>query len=182
MRFIVTVAWPILITFAISGLWHGASWSFVMFGVSIALLLVVNHLWRLAQLPAPPRIVSWLLTMVGMCIAFVYFRSGTLEVANDYLLRMVDPSGFVLPPWLAGVGALLGAPIQPLLLFPSGTVTLHFAIGLLVLGILSLGLPDPASGPDKVKLNWTTAVGTAFVALLALGQLDQPQTFIYFQF
>ena len=182
MRFLMTVAWPILITFAISGLWHGASWSFVMFGVSIAIFLIVNHLWRLAQLPAPPRFVSWLLTMIGMCVAFVYFRAGTLEVANDYLWRMVNPAGFVLPPWLSGVGTLLGAPIQPLLLFSSGTDNLQLAFGLLVLGILSLGLPDPASGPDKVKLTWTAAFATAFVALLALGQLDQPQTFIYFQF
>ncbi len=153
-----------------------------MFGVSIAIFLIVNHLWRLAQLPAPPRFVSWLLTMIGMCVAFVYFRAGTLEVANDYLWRMVNPAGFVLPPWLSGVGTLLGAPIQPLLLFSSGTDNLQLAFGLLVLGILSLGLPDPASGPDKVKLTWTAAFATAFVALLALGQLDQPQTFIYFQF
>ncbi len=182
IRFLATVAIPIFFTFTVSGLWHGASWSFVMFGVLVAIFLMVNHLWRQAKLPRPANFVCWLLTMIAMCIAFVYFRSGTIGVAHDYLTRMIDPSGFVLPHWLPSLGAFLGVPVRPLLLFPSGTDTLQLVIGLLILMAFALFMPDPGSKPDGVKLNWPTAIATVFATLLALGQLGEPQAFIYFQF
>jgi len=182
MRFTLTVAWPILLTFAVSGLWHGASWSFIMFGVSVAVFLVVNHIWRRASLLLLPEFVGWLLTMFAMCISFVYFRAGTLEIAHAYLARMLDPSHLFLPPWLSEMGLLLHLPVQPMILFSSGSDTVQFVLGLLFLGILSILLPDPANRPETVKLNWLTAVTTAFVTLIALGQLDEPQVFIYFQF
>ena len=63
---------PVIVTFTIAGLWHGAGWTFVLFGLVHGLALGVNHAWREAKLPAPPKVVAWALTMLVVVAALVF--------------------------------------------------------------------------------------------------------------
>ena len=53
-RFLLATALPVVATFVLAGLWHGAGWTFVVFGLIHGLALAVNHGWREARLPALP--------------------------------------------------------------------------------------------------------------------------------
>ena len=69
-----------LLTMALCGLWHGASWSFVLWGVLHGCALVICSLWRRYG-PGLPSLLGWALTVMFVLLTGVIFRAGTLEAA-----------------------------------------------------------------------------------------------------
>ncbi len=88
------------ITMLLGGLWHGASWTFVVWGALHGFYLVLERL--LVQLPIAKwsvwrrqvgRIVLMLMTFVLVCFSWVFFRAGTFAQAHDVLLAMIGLGG-----------------------------------------------------------------------------------------
>lgn len=108
----------LLLTMLIGGLWHGAAWTFVVWGGLHGLYLCVNHAWSKFGFPLP-RAVSWLLTMLGVIVAWVLFRAVPIgdesgfHRAFNMLGAMVGAHGeesrFAPQLWQWAVIALLGA-------------------------------------------------------------------------
>lgn len=69
-----------LLTMALCGLWHGASWSFVLWGVLHGGALVICALWRRYG-PGMPSLLGWALTVTFVLLTGVIFRAGTLQAA-----------------------------------------------------------------------------------------------------
>jgi alginate O-acetyltransferase complex protein AlgI len=89
----------VLVTMLLGGLWHGAGWTFVIWGGLHGIYLVINHGWRhvAGHLPIAWegrawRTFSWALTFLAVVVAWVYFRAPTLSSANAMLLSMADVS------------------------------------------------------------------------------------------
>jgi hypothetical protein len=101
----------ILITMLLGGLWHGAGWTFVLWGFLHGLYLVLNGLWqelRRALWPGPPdrstragRMVATALTFLCVAVTWVFFRAETLGGALTLLRSMARPVGAALPGPLA---------------------------------------------------------------------------------
>jgi alginate O-acetyltransferase complex protein AlgI len=70
----------LLLTMALCGLWHGASWTFVLWGTMHGVALVICSLWRRYG-PRLPWLLGWLLTVVFVLLTGVIFRAGTLDAA-----------------------------------------------------------------------------------------------------
>ncbi len=64
-QFLLATALPTMFTFFLSGLWHGAGWTFVLFGVVNGIGLIINHIWLAAKMPRLPRLLAWALTAMG---------------------------------------------------------------------------------------------------------------------
>ena len=64
----------LIATMALGGLWHGAGWTFVIWGASHGLGLSTGVLWR-RWLPPMPAAIAWPLTMVFVMTAWVFFRT-----------------------------------------------------------------------------------------------------------
>jgi alginate O-acetyltransferase complex protein AlgI len=79
-----------LLAMTIAGLWHGPNWTFVIFGAIHGLGLAVNQYWRKKKMPAIPKPVSWLMTLMVFDTAFVFFRSPDVRTASLYLGRFCD--------------------------------------------------------------------------------------------
>lgn len=108
----LTVVW------LLTGLWHGASWNFVLWGGwFLVLLLGEKYLWGggLSQAPAP---VGWLYAMLAAVLGWVLFRSPSLSYALSFLGAMAGQGGpadgqavyYVLeywPEWIAALIAML---------------------------------------------------------------------------
>lgn len=79
----------LMATFVLGGLWHGASWMFVIWGAMHGVALVVHRLWRRLgrALPAP---AAWLLTFLFVNAGWVFFRAESLADARRVLGGMVD--------------------------------------------------------------------------------------------
>ena len=82
LRFFCIFAVPILITFLLSGLWHGAGWNFIVFGLINGVALALNHYWREAKLPSPPKILGRFLTFIVVICSFVYFRASNVSAVS----------------------------------------------------------------------------------------------------
>ncbi len=48
-----------IITFLLAGIWHGAGWTFVVFGLIHGFALAINHAWTQMKMPALPQGVGW---------------------------------------------------------------------------------------------------------------------------
>ncbi len=80
--------------FLLSGLWHGASWNFVIWGAFHGLFLVVDKLGWTSISERLPRLINTLITFVLVLIGWVFFRAETLPKALEYLQRMLTgPTG-----------------------------------------------------------------------------------------
>ncbi len=69
-----------LLTMTLCGLWHGASWSFVVWGTLHGIALVLCSLWR-RYCPRLPALLGWALTVSFVLLTGVIFRAGTLDAA-----------------------------------------------------------------------------------------------------
>lgn len=109
LEVLYTLILPTLITFFIIGLWHGANWTYVMFGVLHGLFLVINHLYRAFKKKVgwrkkPNRLnifCSTVLTYIVVVIAFVFFRADSLSSAYEICLGMFGFHGISLPATIA---------------------------------------------------------------------------------
>ena len=111
--------------FLLCGLWHGASWNFVIWGALHGAFLIVERssLGRLVE--AAPFAVRHLYTLGVVCVAWVFFRAPDLTSAGHVLAAMSGARGaspashpvwlFVSPAvaWALPIGALLSLPVVP---------------------------------------------------------------------
>jgi alginate O-acetyltransferase complex protein AlgI len=158
----------LMITMLLGGLWHGASWNFVLWGGLHGLGLVVHRMFTSRSrtiLPAGPRIVAgWFLTFAFVTIAWIPFRSQSFADTSLILLRLAGLNG-------AGDLAITA---------DAWILWLLLAVLLVCHGASRLGL--------FIKL-WRNVNATAFVAgyalawVLALSLRSMSSVpFIYFQF
>lgn len=93
----------LFITMLIGGLWHGANWTFVVWGLLHGFYLTVNHLWRntARTIGCTAGVISpWaarVITFVFVVFAWVVFRSNSLSVAGDILYAMIGGNGVSFP-------------------------------------------------------------------------------------
>ena len=79
----------LMATFILGGLWHGASWMFVLWGAFHGLALVIHRAWSGFGLRMP-KAVAWLLTFNFINLTWIFFRADTLESALRIIRGMAD--------------------------------------------------------------------------------------------
>ena len=80
----------ILVVFLIAGLWHGPSWTFVIFGAFHGVGLIINHSFKNYVNYKIPNLVSWFITFNYVNISFVFFRSETMADALLIIKKMFN--------------------------------------------------------------------------------------------
>jgi alginate O-acetyltransferase complex protein AlgI len=141
----------LVVVFLLCGLWHGAKWTFVIWGIYHGIFLVIERFYgRKTLYHALPRQIQVLFTFLLITTGWVFFRSATIFDAWQYLIVMFIPSQ------AQGGSVLIGAEIytqgsvlamvictfltfQPLQAFDwARTITLPKALVLIVLFCVSL--------------------------------------------
>jgi len=202
----------LMITMLLGGLWHGAGWTFVLWGGLHGLYLIINHGWHAlrralgqdirAPLSRPARAVAVLLTFLAVVAAWVVFRADNLNSAMAMLSAMAGLNGFVLPDawlpkwgvfgqWLSAQGVTFGATND---LIMGGAVNWIW-ISLLIVWfapntqqIMSAYKPalDMPEGSAAKRLLWRPSAAAALVVWLlgfiAIINLSKQSAFLYFQF
>lgn len=176
------------ITMVLGGLWHGASWSFVIWGALHGVYLMINHgflailgesLHRRLANDRAYGLASWALTLFAVLLAWVFFRSQTLAGALHLISTMLtgpgltsDPSGVL---WNAGLPAFRGwiwcSALGALALFAPNSNQ----VGNHLLGVLS-------GGGWRVPLLAGASLSAAGLLLLVNVARDATSAFIYFNF
>jgi D-alanyl-lipoteichoic acid acyltransferase DltB (MBOAT superfamily) len=196
--FVSLLAMPTILTMVISGIWHGAGYTYILWGLLHGVLLCINHAWRLIR----PRLwadtktynrrmapVGFLLTSLSVVFAMVLFRSPTVTSALLLWKGMVGSFGATLP---QAVFSRLGS-LTPALTaigfhpaWTSGALLMEATLRIGTLLVIALLLPntleilsdyEPALGvkPAKVPsrllrwLAWRPSMPWAFgLACIAL--------------
>ena len=164
----------LMLTMILGGLWHGASWTFVVWGAVHGVALGVERWWvaRPARHPggeaadAVPRpahpFLRWLVTFHVVCLAWIFFRAESFSVAGELLVRLLvgwGPAPLVTPLVVAVVAGSVAAQFVPA------------GVGQRV----QVGLSRLRPVPQGV------ALGVTLFVIDALGPPGVPP-FIYFQF
>ena len=173
---------PFLVTFILSGLWHGSDWKFVFFGIVNGVGLIINHLWKIYKMPKLPYIIGWLLTMITILVSFVFFRANTTQEAIYLLSIMFNPNIFFMPHWLEHYININSLKVVYLPLFSAGAFTVKYFIVFLFSFILAIKIPNVSSIDFKLKYNWYEAFLLSILILLSIINLNKEVSFIYFQF
>jgi alginate O-acetyltransferase complex protein AlgI len=180
----------LMLTMLLGGLWHGASWTFVVWGGLHGAYLLINHAWRnvFPAFARPGRLLAALgrgagsvLTFLAVVVAWVFFRATTFAGAARMLQGMIRPlpihcaadcfeqtfNGLAVPPTSFGY---LGA---------------FFLVGFSIVWLL----PNSQDSSQRllwVRSNaaWTFCGGFLFIiALLAIiNASHRTSEFIYFNF
>lgn len=193
----------LLATMLLGGLWHGANWTFVIWGALHGLYLVVNHIWRrfFPEREAASRVsvvLGWSLTTLAVMVAWVFFRAPSLSSALRVLMGMVGLNGILLPAKLTSILHLGPAQMRPDTFgfdqMPLGNLPLFLAAALA--GGIALTMPNshtllskyaPAlesQSRDGIGLTLSRRMGLVFGVLISvcLMQLNHKTQFLYFQF
>ena len=157
----------LFLTMLLGGLWHGASWNFVLWGALHGGGLALERAFaRNAPNFSLPPVLSRLLTLLVVLVGWVFFRAQTLPDALSYLRSMAD---FSLSQWAPKI---VGSPLQQ----PFALACLAIALGVVVLGRQTWDWTQSLS-PAKAALS----LGLGGVAIVALLTQDY-NPFIYFIF
>ena len=174
----------LMTTMLLGGLWHGAGWTFVIWGALHGIYLTINHLWReltaAIQLPKllawPIKLASGLLTFIAVVAAWVVFRASDMaqamvmlkamfgiqaraitlhDVYHGQLLLVTDMSG-------RSLAALLVPALLWVWLLPNSTRMKFFG--------------------NNVLLALAQAAAVLYFLYIAIDQFGSYSPFLYFQF
>ncbi|PPR79515.1 MAG: Peptidoglycan O-acetyltransferase [Alphaproteobacteria bacterium MarineAlpha2_Bin1] len=147
----------IIITFLISGLWHGAGWTFILWGLFHGILIVINNFWvtlsKIIKIGLTiPKPISILLLYIFIVFAWVPFRAENLDTTYKIWKTMLGLNGISLPRFFGDL---------PLFLEKLGFKTEGIHSGLLVdFNVLSLwcifGMLIVWFGPSSIKIFLNT--------------------------
>lgn len=181
----------LMITMVLGGLWHGAAWTFVIWGGLHGLYLMLNHAWWRFGLPLP-RAVGWLLTMIAVCFAWTFFRAEGFGTALRIVEGMAGLNGVTLAAdhqallgpvgnFLAGLGVRFeGLPVLSLTDFPIFAALIAFVVLAPTAQHLMAWRSDTMSVQRAVGVWQASAAGV--VLALGITGIGQASQFIYFQF
>jgi alginate O-acetyltransferase complex protein AlgI len=175
----------LVITMALGGLWHGASWSFLVWGLYHGLALVIHREFSAATAAMGAlrtfidskvgNVVSTIFTFHVVCVGWVFFRIHDIGTASMVAKRMVLLSPLHTKAEAAGY----------LIMRPELPVIVPIAMALTMLMLLSTALFTP---PVRARINsWLPVpVRALYPALLVVVMFilmpDSQEPFIYFQF
>lgn len=167
----------LMITMLLGGLWHGAGWTFVIWGGLHGAFLVINHGWRKLGLKMP-AFVAWLITFVCVVMSWVIFRASSIQDATELILAMLGTRQIIIPnssqnllQWVSILGVGVGD--LPYWRDPRAVVGLLLCVTL---------LPNTQQIMKHFRPNLLWAIAMSFVATLSLLSMNRISEFLYFQF
>ena len=149
----------LMFTMALAGLWHGASWVFVVWGIYHGALLVMHR-----RLKTPwakmPKSVQVGVTFILVSIGWVFFRAKTFDHARAWFVSMSGARGLML-----------------------GVDNSVMKVSLCVTGALAIVFLAPrAAGIDYARLSRTQWAALGVTAAVAVVMMNYSSRFLYFQF
>ncbi|MDR1956970.1 MAG: hypothetical protein LBQ30_08965 [Treponema sp.] len=152
-----------MVTFLVSGFWHGAGWTFILWGL-VNGFFVCTASWMKRKHKRFPFVIAFVLTMLGVIVLRVLFVSATFADAWQVYQGMIHVTslleqGFLVP----SIG-------------PKLIITL--SIGLL----LCWFMPNSRCLATKFRISWIWLLFAGILIGLSLLRMNNGAVFLYFQF
>ena len=164
----------LLVAMAAVGLWHGAQWTFVAWGIWHGLLLVANQtvlkrFFERAQQSRLRGLLAAILTFSLVMIGWLLFRAESLAQAGDYLRGLATMRGGIRPSTVRVNGILI--------------ILLYFA-GLALMQLTRGKAAELAARPGRTQsvLRALRPFGYALLIVAVIVLDQEAKQFVYFQF
>lgn len=144
----------LLLTMLLGGLWHGAGWTFVVWGGLHGFYLIINHAWNGAKRylgmgqsgeSRSGKAAAWALTFLAVVVGWVFFRSSDFSSAIRMLEGMVGVHGIEIPNAILSRTGALGILLQDMGVrsyLGGGSVLVLTYLWIISLMIIALFLPN----------------------------------------
>jgi alginate O-acetyltransferase complex protein AlgI len=189
----------LILTMLLGGLWHGASWTFVFWGLLHGIGLMF-HKYAGPKSPATrlPRIAGWAMTYAYVCLAWIFFRASSFALALTMIRKIATLDGvgvrWVFTPLLIAIPVVVAAHLVGVyaarlyakakqgarkVTVPQWFEPLYGKSGTIV------RKPSTAAGIYVLLPThpfWSGFVATAWVLAVVLFSATSSNPFIYFQF
>lgn len=166
------------IVFLVSGIWHGASWNFVLWGVFHGFFLVLDRLLLLRLFEQVGSVVSTTVTFIVILFSWVLFRAKDLPTAGAYAHRMLDPFSFWEMPAFVPRGAVI-TPYASVILMLATLICFVPAFPAVSAAVSNLTSRTSTKNRDLLRF----AASAALIIISALSSATSSfSPFIYFQF
>ena len=169
----------IFIIFLVSGVWHGAGWTFVFWGVMHGLASVICRWWKRAGYRMH-KVAAWTITFMFVHLAWVFFRALTFGEAMTVLKAMFGFNGIHLPIAFREHFPSLSSVWFGNLPFTDSLTTLGVS---LTLGLLLVWFAkNSLEIMEQKKRTVTMAIFVALLLFYSVTQLQNVSEFLYFNF
>lgn len=188
----------VFIVFTLSGIWHGAGWGFIIWGVLHAIAMIIQRVYRYAlksvfgieEIRSKVYIVlCWILTFNFINLSWVFFRSESVSGAVDLIKGMVGMNGVVVP---SGLQIYLQK-IIPFISIKTGELTSIISpsdnktpiLYLTIFFLIALCCQNSINYSKKASQKYLANIFCSLLLTLALIQIyasDYQETFLYFNF
>jgi alginate O-acetyltransferase complex protein AlgI len=175
----------LLLTMLLGGLWHGANWTFVIWGWLHGMYIVINHIWHNVRykigLHAPAGkfeiFAGRAITFVAVVVAWIFFRATDVKSALAILNSMTGANGFTT---LSdnGTGLAIAAILLMIAWFGPNTQELTGYVG--PTGAYTADAPATTRLQWQPNIKWAVLTGGTFAIVIT--SLSRISEFIYFQF
>ena len=153
-----------LVTMFISGLWHGAAWTFVIWGTMHGVAIVCAHTWKKSKRKMPTAL-AWFITFNFVNVALVVFRAREFADAVKVLRGMAGLSGFEVTLPLAAIDGS------------------YWTVALIVAAlVVVLTTRNSLEIRDRFVANLISLVAVVAMLAAAIYRMGLRSEFLYFQF
>lgn len=172
----------VMLIFLISGFWHGAGWTFLLWGLLHGLGSVFCRVMH--GKVKLPKFVKWLLTFLFINGTWVVFRAASVRDALRLFKRML--LGGFGPVSTGFSDAFLIQPVKSLvhvLNLPAGNLTLFLMVALLLFGVIASVLwKNTQERVESSKYGWKLSFACMVVLVWSLLSFSGVTSFIYVNF
>jgi D-alanyl-lipoteichoic acid acyltransferase DltB (MBOAT superfamily) len=154
-------AWALIVTFTLGGLWHGANWTFVLWGLANGLGLVLVRTWGRSGLQLPAWL-AWAITFLFVNACWILFRAPDIATAGKFLATMAGLHGF------GGLSVQHPAP---------------YTLAILAIACVLAAWPRNSNRiAAEMSFGWGWQVAAAILLALGVLSVGNPTEFLYFNF
>lgn len=176
----------LMATFVLGGLWHGASWMFIIWGALHGGALVLHRAWKQCGMRMPTPL-AWLTTFLFVNVSWVFFRAHSLDDAKRILAGMVDFHSVTTPVEVVPTSSFAwgGVLVDHLLtVLPTGIAANAVCYLMIAFGFILIAQKNSFELTTQGRISWPKIVGMSLLFSVAIYStiLTTSSVFLYFNF
>ncbi|WP_220720731.1 MBOAT family O-acyltransferase [Agarivorans litoreus] len=175
----------VIITFLLGGLWHGAAWTFVVWGGLHGVALAIHRMWESTAIQMP-KLFAWVLTFIFINVTWVFFRASDLTDAWLVLKAMFNVNQLGSDVEFIRSGLSLSG---SLLILPAGIQSIWISICIFWGMLIVVKSPNAIEVAKSYEINGENkkrylGVLTTFLLIVSVLTIfsGQQSSFLYFDF
>ena len=172
-----------MVVFMVSGLWHGANWTFVLWGTIHGALVVLTKLLK-PFVSKVPKFVRWSITFIFINATWVFFRADSIAQAFEMFARLTSSTGVAGFPFVYENTflPLIRFVIIHILMIDHGYLSRVVLPGYVLVTLVMLFGRNTSEMTESRHLNCWQMILTSVLLVMCICSFSGLSTFLYFNF